>query len=346
MFDFHKILGYFYDDLAIDLGTANIVIIRDDKVIVEEPSIISFDDNGKILAVGNEALLMNGKTHKNINVIKPLKDGVIADFKSAGQMIDAFIKGARNDHFLPFKSFLNNVVIGVPSGITDVERRAVKDFADSLGASNTYTIYEPIASIIGAGIDVFDCNASMIVDIGGGTTEIAIVILGGMVCYKSVKVAGNQFTHDIIDYLQRNYGVLVGENTAESIKKNTNVVDCDQLEEMEGISICGRDTLSGIPKEVCISYDDVASAINDSICLIETAILDTLKVAPPEVSSDLNKNGIILSGGGSLLRNLDKRIEEKTKLKVRISDDPLRGVARGIGKVIKNMNLYKGILMR
>ena len=342
---FDNVLGAIYSNLAIDLGTANIVISHRGTVIIDEPSIVAFDRQGKLLAVGREALLMHEKTHNDIVTIKPLKDGVIANFKAAECMIEGLIEKAITKKFYLFRPLLNNVIVGIPSGITDVEKRAVKDFAEHTGARNVYMVYEPIASMIGADVDISKPQAAMIIDIGGGTSEIAVIVLSGIVCGKSIKVAGNQFTSDIIQYVRQKYNVLIGDNTGERIKISVGAVRDAIDDKPEDIRIYGRDLSYGTPKEIIVSYRDVTQAVNNSITTIENSILQVLEVTPPEISGDLHYNGIFLSGGGALLRGLPDRIREKTGIDVHVLNDPLKGVARGINKIVNDIKLYRGVLI-
>jgi rod shape-determining protein MreB len=342
-------MGFFdflTEDIAIDLGTANTLIIHNDKVVVDSPSIVARDrTTGKIIAVGKEANLMQGKTHENIKTIRPLKDGVIADFDASEKMISMFIKEIPALKKKLFPPALR-LVICIPSGITEVEMRAVKESAERVNGKEVYLIHEPMAAAIGIGLDIMEPKGSMIVDIGGGTTEIAVIALGGIVCDKSVKVAGDVFTNDIIYYMRTQHNLYVGEATAEHIKITVGAATEDLQSPPDELSVQGRDLLSGKPKQVQINYREVAKALDKSIIRIEDAVMETLSNTPPELASDIYSSGIFLAGGGSMLRGLDKRLSLKTDLPVYIAEDPLRAVVRGTGIALKNLDRYKGILMQ
>jgi rod shape-determining protein MreB and related proteins len=333
------ILNFFTEDIAIDLGTANTIIIHNDKVVVDEPSIVAEDrSTKKIIAVGRIAMQMHGKTHENIRTIRPLKDGVIADFHAAEQMIRGMIKMINYGNRLFSPSL--KMVICIPSGITEVEKRAVKDSAEHAGAKEVYLIHEPMAAAIGIGIDVEEPMGNMIIDIGGGTSEIAVIALGGIVCDKSIRVAGDEFTSDIEDYMRRQHNILIGERTAERIKIEVGAAITELEHPPEEMAVHGRDLMTGIPKEIMVSYVEIAHALDKSISKIEEAILSALEMTPPELSADIYKTGIYLAGGGSMLRGLDKRISLKTKLPVHVAEDPLRAVARGTGIALKNAHRF------
>jgi len=342
-------MGFFdflTEDIAIDLGTANTLIIHNDKVVVDSPSIVARDrTTGKIIAVGKEANLMQGKTHENIKTIRPLKDGVIADFDASEKMISMFIKEIPALKKKLFPPALR-LVICIPSGITEVEMRAVKESAERVNGKEVYLIHEPMAAAIGIGLDIMEPKGSMIVDIGGGTTEIAVIALGGIVCDKSVKVAGDVFTNDIIYYMRTQHNLYVGEATAEHIKITVGAATEDLQSPPDELSVQGRDLLSGKPKQVQINYREVAKALDKSIIRIEDAVMETLSNTPPELASDIYNSGIFLAGGGSMLRGLDKRLSLKTDLPVYIAEDPLRAVVRGTGIALKNLDRYKGILIQ
>jgi len=336
---------YFKQEIAIDLGTANTLIIFNDKVVVDEPSIVAKNiQTGKIVAIGKKAQQMHGKTHKNIETIRPLKDGVIADFEAAEQMISGMIKminpGRR--YFFPPQI---RMVICIPSGITEVEKRAVRDSAEHAGAKDVRLIHEPMAAAIGIGIDVEEPMGNMIIDIGGGTSEIAVIALGGIVCDRSIRTAGDDFTADIEDYMRRQHNILIGERSAERIKIEVGSALTELENPPPDYAVHGRDLMTGIPKEITVSYQEVAHALDKSITKIETAILNNLEMTPPELSADIYRTGLYLAGGGSMLRGLDKRISLKTKLPVHIADDPLRAVARGTGIALKNIDRFP-FLMR
>src|ERR1035437_4931326 len=329
------LFDFLTQEIAIDLGTANTLIIYNDKVVVDEPSIVAIDrQTGKIIAIGRQAMMRHGKTHDNIKTIRPLKDGVIADFAAAEHMIRGMIKMINPGRHL-FNPSLK-MVICIPSGITEVEKRAVRDSAEHAGAKEVYLIHEPMAAAIGIGIDVEEPMGNMVIDIGGGTSEIAVIALGGIVCDQSIRVAGDGFTTDIWDYMRRQHNILIGERSAESIKINVGA----SLPELENpppdFAIHGRDLMTGIPKEIIVTYSEIAHALDKSISKIEEAILKALELTPPELSADIYRTGIYLTGGGALLRGLDKRISIKTKLPVKIADDHLRAVVRGTRIALKN----------
>ncbi len=334
------LFDFFTQEIAIDLGTANTLIIHNDKVVVDEPSIVAIDrSTTKVIAVGKKAMQMHGKTHENIKTNRPLKDGVIADFQAAEHMIREMVKMIN-----PKKRVFNpslKMVICIPSGITEVEKRAVRDSAEHAGAKEVYLIREPMAAAIGIGVDVEEPMGNMIIDIGGGTSEIAVIALGGIVCDKSIRVAGDEFTGDIEDYLRRQHNILIGERTAERIKIEVGAALPELDDPPEDFAVHGRDLMTGIPKEITVSYVEIAHALDKSISKIEEAILSALEMTPPELSADIYKTGIYMAGGGSMLRGLDKRIQMKTKLPVHVADDPLRAVARGTGIALKNIDKFQ-----
>lgn len=335
-------MGFFSflnQEIAIDLGTANTIIIHNDKVVVDEPSIVAMDRvTGKVLAVGKYAMQMHGKTHENIKTIRPLKDGVIADFHAAEHMIREMIKMINPGRRLFTPSM--KMVICIPSGITEVEKRAVRDSAEHAGAKEVYLIHEPMAAAIGIGIDVEEPMGNMIIDIGGGTSEIAVIALGGIVCDKSIRTAGDEFTNDIEEYMRRQHNILIGERSAERVKIEVGAAMSDIDNPPPDYAVHGRDLMTGIPKEILVSYAEIAHALDKSISKIEEAILSALELTPPELSADIYRKGIYLAGGGSMLRGLDKRISLKTKLPVHIAEDPLRAVARGTGIALKNIEKF------
>ncbi|HLT32720.1 MAG TPA: rod shape-determining protein [Aquaticitalea sp.] len=342
-------MGFFdflTEEIAIDLGTANTLIIHNDKVVVDSPSIVARDRiTGKIIAVGKEASMMQGKTHENIKTIRPLKDGVIADFDASEQMINLFIKNIPALKKKLFNPALRMVVC-IPSGITEVEMRAVKESCERVNGKEVYLVHEPMAAAIGIGIDIMQPKGNMIVDIGGGTTEIAVIALGGIVCDKSVKVAGDVFTNDIVYYMRTQHNLYVGERTAEKIKIQIGAATEDLDLPPEEMSVQGRDLLTGKPKQVQISYREIAKALDKSILRIEDSVMETLSQTPPELAADIYNTGIYLAGGGSMLRGLDKRLSQKTDLPVYIAEDPLRAVVRGTGIVLKNLPRFKSILIK
>jgi rod shape-determining protein MreB and related proteins len=333
------LFSFLTKEIAIDLGTANTLIIYNDKVVVDEPSIIAIHrQSGKIMAVGKQAMMMHGKTHENIKTIRPLRGGVIADFQAAEMMIRHMIKMVfpRTGIFAPTL----RMVICIPSGITEVEERAVRDSSEHAGAKEVRLIHEPMAAAIGMGIDVLEPNGNMIIDIGGGTSEIAVIALGGIVCNKSVKEAGDQFNADIENFMRHNHSLFIGERTAERIKIEVGAALTELDNPPPDYAVHGRDMLTGTPKECMVSYSEIATALDKSIQKIEHAVLNALEMTPPELSSDIFKSGIYMAGGGALLRGLDKRLSERTKLPVHVTDDPLRAVARGTGIALKNFDKF------
>jgi rod shape-determining protein MreB len=338
------LFSFFRQELAIDLGTANTLIVYDNKVVVDEPSIVAMDRNSReLLAVGTKAMNMHEKTHSNIVTIRPLKDGVIADFQAAENMIQGMINmvEGRKKFFTHLK-----MVICIPSGITEVEKRAVFDSADHVDSKETYLIHEPMAAALGIGINVMDPVGNMIIDIGGGTTEIAVIALSGIVTDQSIRTAGDEMNEDIVEYIKRMHNLLIGERTAEKIKKEVGAAIVDLEDPPERLAVNGRDLLTGIPKQIFVSHEEVAESLDKSIAKIEEAIIRALEETPPELASDIYRTGIFLTGGGALLRGLDKRIAEKTKLKVFVAEDPLRAVVRGTGIALKNSAQFTFLMDR
>jgi len=339
-----KFFNFFSQELAIDLGTANTLIIQNDQIVVEEPSIVAIDRRtGETIAVGSRAMQMHEKTHEYIKTVRPLKDGVIADFQAAESMIEGMINmiDQRRRFFTHMK-----MVICIPSGITEVEKRAVFDSADHVDSKETYLIYEPMAAALGIGLDVEEPVGHMIIDIGGGTTEIAVIALSGIVCEQSIRTAGDEFTNDIVDYMRRAHNLLIGERTAEMLKINVGAASNDLPDPPEDFAINGRDLMTGIPKQKVISYPEIAEALDSSILKIEEAILKALEVTPPELASDIYKTGLYLTGGGALLRGLQERVSERTKLPVVVAEDPLRAVVRGTGLALRNTEQYSFLIDR
>jgi rod shape-determining protein MreB len=332
-------MGLFTKEIAIDLGTANTIIIYNDKVVVDEPSIVAIERaTGKILAVGKKAQMMHGKTHENIKTIRPLRGGVIADFQAAEYMIREMIRmiEVRKTWFPPALK----MVICIPSGITEVEERAVKDSAEQAGAKEVRLIHEPMAAAIGIGIDVLEPIGNMVIDIGGGTSEIAVIALGGIVNSRSIRIAGDEFNSDIEEYMRKQHNINIGERTAERIKIEVGAALTDIDNPPDDFPVHGRDMLTGIPKEITVNYAEIAHALDKSIAKIEAAVLNALEMTPPELASDIFETGIYLTGGGALLRGLDKRLNLKTKLNVHVAEDPLRAVARGTGIALKNFDKF------
>lgn len=339
-----KFFNFFTQELAIDLGTANTLIIQDDQIVIDEPSIVAVDrKTGETIAVGHKAMQMHEKTHDNIKTIRPLKDGVIADFQAAESMIEGFIRmtGARRRFFTHMK-----MVICIPSGITEVEKRAVFESADHVDSKETYLIHEPMAAALGIGLDVEEPVGNMIIDIGGGTTEIAVIALSGIVCDQSIRIAGDELTNDIVNYVKRQHNILIGERTAEQIKIHVGSALPTLENPPEDFAVNGRDLMTGIPKQITVSYSEVAHALDKSIAKIEDAVLKALETTPPELAADIYKTGLYLTGGGALLRGLDKRIAAKTRLPVHVASDPLRAVVRGTGIALKNTHKYSFLIDR
>ena len=335
----------FTQELAMDLGTANTIIIADDQIAVNEPSVVALDQHSdKLLAVGQKAKLMYEKTNNKIHVIRPLRDGVIADFNACEQMIRGLIKMVHSGRRLFSPSL--RMVIGVPSGSTEVELRAVRDSAEHAGGRDVYLIYEPMAAAIGVGIDVNAPEGNMIVDIGGGTTEIAVISLGGIVSNNSIKMAGDDFTADIKEYMSRQHNVRVSERMAERIKINVGAALTDLTEDApEDYVVHGPNRITAMPMEVPVCYQEIAHCLEKSIARIEQAVINALENTPPELYADIVKNGIWLTGGGALLRGLDKRLTEKINIPFHVADDPLLCVAKGTGIALQHVDDYT-FLMR
>jgi rod shape-determining protein MreB len=337
---FNKILGLFSNDLAIDLGTANtLVYVKGKGIVCNEPSVVVMrKDDRKPIAVGTEAKRMLGKTPANITPIRPMKDGVIADFDATGEMLKYFIKKVHNR-----RSFISpRIIIGVPSGITQVEQRAVKEAAQVSGAREVYLIGEPMAAAVGVGLPVGEPSGNMIVDIGGGTTDIAVISLNGVVYSKAVRVGGDKMDESIMAYIKRRYNLMIGDTTTEQIK--INIGSAYKINnEQRVMEIKGRDLISGIPKTLLINEDEIREALQEPV----STILDTIKVilenTPPELAADIVDRGIVLAGGGALLRGLDLLIREETGLPVIVAEDPLTAVVRGVGKMLDEIDLLRRV---
>ena len=329
----------------MDLGTANTIITCNGKIVVDEPSVVALDKkNNKMIAVGNKAKMMYEKTHENIRTCRPLRDGVIADFYACEQMMRGLIKMVKTGHPLFTPSL--RMVIGVPSGSTEVELRAVRDSAEHSGGRDVYLIFEPMAAAIGCGIDVEAPEGQMIVDIGGGSTEIAVISLGGIVTNNSIRVAGDELTADIQEYMSRQHNVKISERMAERIKIHVGSALTDLGDSApEDFVVYGPNRITALPMEIAVCYQEIAHCIDKTIAKIETAVLQALENTPPELYADIVKNGIWLTGGGALLRGLDKRLTDKIQIPFHIDDDPLRSVAKGTGIALKNVNNYQ-FLMR
>lgn len=338
------LFSFLTQELAIDLGTANTIIIHNDKIVVDEPSIVAIDKvTGKLIAIGEKARQMHGKTHENIKTIRPLRDGVIADFDAAEQMIRGMIKLINQKPRLINPTL--RMVVCIPSGSTEVEIRAVRDSSEHAGGRDVYMIYEPMAAAIGIGIDVEAPAGSMVVDIGGGTTEIAVIALGGIVTNKSIRIAGDGFTADIQAYMRHQHNIKVGERTAEDIKINVGSALPDIDDPPQDYIVRGPNLMTALPIEVPVSFQEIAHCLDKSISKIETAILGVLEQTPPELYADIVANGIYLAGGGALLRGLDRRLTDKINIPFHIAEDPLHAVARGTGIALKNVDKFS-FLMR
>ena len=333
----------FTKELAIDLGTANTVIIHNGKIVLDEPSIVAIDTKtGKMVAVGHEAKLMQGKEWEGIRTIRPLKQGVIADFNAAELMIRGLIKKAtpKSNWFSPSL----RMVVGIPSGSTEVEIRAVRDSSEHAGGRDVFMLYEPMAAALGIGLDVEAPEGNMVVDIGGGSSEIAVLSLGGIVSNKSIQIAGDDLTDDIQEHMRRAHNMKVGERTAELIKKNVGSALTELENPPEDFIVHGPNQMTALPMEVPVSYQEISHCIEKSISKIEAAVLSALEQTPPELYADIVKNGIYLAGGGALLRGLDKRLTDKIGIKFHIAEDPLLAVAKGTGVALKNIDRFKFLI--
>jgi len=338
---FARLFGLMSNDIGIDLGTANtLVYARDHGIVLREPSVVAVKaGTNEVLAVGDDAKRMLGRTPGNIVAIRPLRDGVIADFEVTEAMLRHFIKkvsGKRRSH--------PRVVIAIPSGITEVERRAVKESAEQAGAREVSLLEEPMAAAIGVGLPVQDASGNMIVDIGGGTTEVALISLSGIVYARSVRTAGDELDEAIISYMKRGYNLMIGERTAEDIK--IRIGSAAPLPKETGMEVKGRDLVSGLPKTISITSQEVRDAMADPLATIVDAVRTTLERCPPELAADLVDRGLVLAGGGALLRGLDKRLREETGLPVHVAEDPLSAVAEGTGKVLQEISFLKRVTDR
>lgn len=331
-------------EIAMDLGTANTVIIHNDKIVVDQPSVVALDKRSeKLEAIGAVAAQMRGKENPNIYTVRPLRDGVIADFHAAELLIRGLIKMIPNKTHWFTPSL--RMVIGIPSGSTEVEIRAVRDSAEHAGGRDVYMIFEPMAAALGIGLDVEAPEGNMVVDIGGGTTEIAVISLGGIVTDKSLRVAGDAFTQDIIDYMFKQHNIRVSEVMAERIKKQVGSALIDLGDEApQDMIVKGPNRVTGLPMEVPVSYPEIAHCLDKTISKIETAILAALGDTPPELYADLIDKGIYLAGGGALLRGLAKRLTDKIQIQFHVAEDPLRAVARGTGIALKNVDRFRFLL--
>ncbi|MBC8318782.1 MAG: rod shape-determining protein [Desulfobulbaceae bacterium] len=340
---FDSLFGWLSNDLAIDLGTANtLVYVKGKGIVLREPSVVAVRKDyrsNKVLAVGKEAKMMLGRTPGNIVAIRPIKDGVIADFEVTEAMLRYFIKKVHHRRTLVHP----RIIVSVPSGITQVEKRAVRESAESAGAREVYLIEEPMAAAIGAGLPITEPTANMIVDIGGGTTEVAVISLSGIVYAKSVRVAGDKMDESILQYIKRKHNLAIGERTAELIK--TTIGNVMPEEPYETMDIKGRDLVSGVPKTLNINGSEIQSAINEQIDAIIETVKIALEVTPPELAADIVDQGIVLTGGGALLKNLDKRLKEVTGLPIIIAEDPLSSVVLGSGQALENIDVLKEVMV-
>ena len=337
--------SFLTQELAIDLGTANTVIFQNDKIVLDEPSIVAIDIvTGKPIALGQKAKTMQGKENPKIKTVRPLKDGVIADFDAAEMMIRGFIKQINSTRKSLFQLNIK-MVVGIPSGSTEVEKRAVRDSSEHAGGRDLYLIYEPMAAAVGIGLDVQAARGNMIVDIGGGTTEIAVISLGGIVVQDSIKVAGDVLTGDIMQFMRQQHNIKVGEGTAEQIKIRVGSVLTKLEEEPEPMKVNGPNLMTAHPVEATVTYQEIATCLDKSIARIETGILHVLEQTPPELYSDIVEGGIYLSGGGALLRGLAKRLSDKVNIQFHVAEDPLRAVARGTCIALKHTDDFS-FLMR
>ena len=330
-------------EIAIDLGTANTVIIHNDKIVIDEPSIVALDRRtDKLIAVGIEAQRMYGKEPEGIRTVRPLRKGVIADFNAAELMIRGLVKkaSAKSNWFSPSL----RMVVGIPSGSTNVEIRAVRDSSEHANGRDVYMIYEPMAAALGIGLDVVAPEGNMIVDIGGGTTEIAVISLGGIVSNKSIQIAGDDLTEDIMNHMRKAHNVKVGERTAEEIKKHVGSALTELENPPEDFVVHGPNMMTALPLEIPVSYQEISHCIEKSISKIETAVLGALEQTPPELYADIVKNGIWLAGGGALLRGLDKRLTDKIGITFHVAEDPLLAVAKGTGVALKNIQNFSFLI--
>ncbi len=344
---FDWLYGLFSNDLAIDLGTANTLIYVKGKGIVScEPSVVAVQENGrqgkKVLAVGKEAKEMLGRTPGSIRAVRPLRDGVIADFEITEAMLRYFISYAHDRRSI----VKPRIIICVPFGITEVEKRAVKESAEGAGAREVFLIEEPMAAAIGAGLPITEPSGNMIVDIGGGTTEVAVISLAGIVESQSVRVGGDKMDEAIIGYMKRKYSLLIGERTAEHVKCEIGNAHPDEHGEIETMEVKGRDMVAGVPKTVVVNSDEVREALSEPVNAIVDAVMTTLERTPPELAADIVDKGVVLTGGGSLLKNLDVLLRERTGLPVMVSDDPISAVVLGSGKTLDHLDLLKEVIIQ
>jgi rod shape-determining protein MreB len=340
----NSLLGFFSHDIGIDLGTANtLVLVKGKGVVINEPSVVAYDKkNKRVQAVGAEAKRMVGRTPASIVAVRPLRDGVISDFETTERMLAYFI--AKVHEKTTFMVPKPRVVIGIPSGVTEVEKRAVHDAALNAGAREAYIIEEPMAAAIGAGQPVMEPTGSMIVDIGGGTTEVAVISLGGIVASRSIRIAGDEMDQEIIAYARQKHNLLIGERTAEQIKIQAG--SAYPLEEEIEVTLKGRDVVTGLPKQIVLSSVEIREAISNSVNAIVEAVKATIEITPPELVADLMEYGIALAGGGALLRGLDQRLSHETKFRVYVAPDPLSCVVRGTGAVLDDLDRLRKVLVQ
>jgi len=338
-----KVFDKFSTDVGIDLGTANtIVFVRGTGIIINEPSVVALNQKtGQVVAIGSDARSMLGRTPQHITAVRPLVDGVISDFEATEEMIHYFIK--KTQAMYPRKIIRPRVVVGVPSGITNVERRAVRDAVMNAGAREVHIVEEPIAAAIGIRMPVYEPIGNMIIDIGGGTSDVAVISLGGIVKAKSLRIAGDKLNNDIVGYVRNEFKMLVGEKTAEEVKIAIGSIH-PKSEQLETV-VRGRDLVTGLPREIILTNDDISEAIGPSINSLLAAVREVLELTPPEIISDIMHRGILLTGGGSLLRGLAKVFEEDLKIPIYISDDPLTAVARGTGIILEDIDFYRDLLI-
>jgi rod shape-determining protein MreB len=340
---FNRLFGLFSHDIGIDLGTANtLVYVRGKGIVINEPSVVAINiKTNQVLAIGDEAKKMVGRTPASIVATRPLVDGVVSDFEVTEQMLKYFISKVHQESFsiLPRP----RVVIGIPSGVTEVEKRAVEDAATNAGARQTFLIEEPMAAAIGARLPIQDAAGSMVVDIGGGTTEVAIVSLGGIVASRSLRIAGDELSEDIIQYAREQFNLQIGERTAENIK--ISIGSAHPFAGTKEVPMRGRDLVTGLPKEIMVNQEQIRKALSKSVRAIVEAVKITIEETPPELVADIMDRGIILAGGGALLKGLDELIQKETKMPVHIADDPLTAVARGTGLVLEDLDSLKDILV-
>ncbi len=337
------ILGRFSHDIGIDLGTANTLIyVRGKGIVISEPSVVAINTkNRQILAIGDEAKRMVGKTPANIIATRPLVDGVVSDFEITEQMLRYFIEKVHRESFVLFPR--PRVVIGIPSGVTEVERRAVEDAVTNAGARQAFLIEEPMAAAVGGGLAIHDAEGNMIVDIGGGTSEVAVISLGGIVASRSIRVAGDELTEDIINYCKDEFSLHIGERTAETIK--INIGSAIKLKKTLEAPVRGRDMITGLPKEMIVNSDQIRVALAKSVRAIVDAVKYTIEETPPELLADIMDKGMYLAGGGALLRGLDVLLSQQTNMPVHIAEDPLTSVARGTGMVLEDLDSLKDVLV-